>query len=280
MDSRNGQRKPDIEIKEIKQDSGWIEEHDRMISEWSDIAMCYRWLHDRSERRYSFLEHFMAIPVIILSTLTGTANFGIQSFIGSNNEYQKYANAVVGGVSILAGILATLNNFFKFAQLSESHRIASIGWSKFHRQLSTEVAIHPSSRMEFQDFLKICRVNLDRLIEQSPGIPRSILKDFENHFGKIRDIKKPDICNDLQHTPIFSDTEQHMRQLASDASLTLYNRPQIIDILTEKEKMLIDIVKRRTHKALEKCDGDNRNVNIVIDDMINEKDNGKGEGKL
>ena len=30
--------------------NGWTKEQERLMSEWSDIAMCYRWLHDRAEK--------------------------------------------------------------------------------------------------------------------------------------------------------------------------------------------------------------------------------------
>jgi hypothetical protein len=33
--------------------NGWTKEQERLMSEWSDIAMCYRWLHDRAEKYYN-----------------------------------------------------------------------------------------------------------------------------------------------------------------------------------------------------------------------------------
>jgi hypothetical protein len=51
----------------------------------------------------------MSIPIIVLSTLTGTANFAMDSFIPE--EKKQIASAVVGGVNIFAGILGTLMSF-------------------------------------------------------------------------------------------------------------------------------------------------------------------------
>ena len=63
--------------------------------------------------------HFQ-FTVIILSTLTGAANVGMDSFVAEENK--SLASAIVGGVNILAGIVSTLQNFLKVAELMEAHR--------------------------------------------------------------------------------------------------------------------------------------------------------------
>ena len=52
-----------------------------------------------------------SIPVIILSTLTGAANVGMDSFVAEENK--SIASAIVGGVNILAGIVSTLQKFLE-----------------------------------------------------------------------------------------------------------------------------------------------------------------------
>ena len=159
--------------------NGWTKEQEALMAEWSDKAGCYRWLHDRCEKKYSKLNMGITIPVIILSTLTGTANFALDGFIPADNQdMKKYAQAGIGAVSIFAGILTTLGNFLRYAQGSESHRVAGIAWGKFQRQIAVELAIHPNERLDSMDFLKIWRAELDRLIEQSPAIPDDVIKEF------------------------------------------------------------------------------------------------------
>ena len=58
-----------------KNDVEWTTEHEQILIEWADKAMCYRWLHSKSNALYSSLNAWYTIPVIIISTLTGTANF-------------------------------------------------------------------------------------------------------------------------------------------------------------------------------------------------------------
>ena len=47
----------------------WSDEIEEMLSEWGEIALCYAWLHNYSERKYKRKYHHMSIPIIVLSTL-------------------------------------------------------------------------------------------------------------------------------------------------------------------------------------------------------------------
>ena len=120
--------------------NGWSKEQDALMADWSDIAGCYRWMHDRAEKEYTQKNMLMTIPVIILSTITGTASVGISSIAGGDETIQKYMNFGIGGLSLVAGILTTLNNFLRYAQLSESNRVAAVSWGKFQRLIAVELA--------------------------------------------------------------------------------------------------------------------------------------------
>jgi hypothetical protein len=213
----------DKEEKPRKFLNGWTKEQERLMSEWSDIAMCYRWLHDHSEKIYHGKTLWINIPVIVLSTLGGTANFGIQS-IFSDDASKQLASFAIGGVSLLAGLLTTINNYLRYPQLEESNRVASIAWGKFQRLIAVELSLHPDERMDSMDFLKVCRSDLDRLIEQSPPIPPQAIRLFEFRFGSIKELKKPDICGALEHTRVYESSETRLKQAAVDAALLLRQR--------------------------------------------------------
>jgi len=182
----------------------WTSEQEELLAEWSEKATCYRWLHSRSEKSYRMKNYLFTIPVIILSTLTGTANFAMDSFVPQENK--QIAMAGVGSVNIFAGILSTLQNFLRYAELMESHRLSEVQWSKFGRNIAVELALEPKRRKPAHDFLKVCRAEYDRLIEQSPPIDDNIIKQFKRTFKKI-DIKKPDICNGLDKCKIYKPSK-------------------------------------------------------------------------
>ena len=211
------------------------------MAKWADIAACYRWLHDRCEKQYSRANMRMTVPVIILTTLTGTASVGLGQLVGDDRDNQKYAQFAIGGVSLVAGILTTLGNFFRYAQLSESNRVASIQWGKFQRQSAVELSLHPNDRIDSMDFLKFCRAELDRMIEQAPPIPDNIIAMFEKEFKDLPKLAKPDICHGIEHTAVFKDKKSRMQQIASEITMMMYHKKKLM-----REQVLPDLDARIT----------------------------------
>ena len=207
--------------------NGWTKEQEELMAGWSDIAACYRWMHDRCEKIMAKNNMMITVPVIILSTLTGSANFIMGSLLDGDPQGQKYAQIGIGGVSIFTGILTTLGNFFRYAQSSEAHRVASIAWGKFQRQLAVELALHPRERIDCMDFLKICRAELDRMIEQSPPIPDKVIDQFEKEFKDFKELKRPDIAHGMDHTKVFVDKDTRLKQIAADAAIMIKQKRKV-----------------------------------------------------
>ena len=185
--------------------SDWSKEQEKLLVEWSEKAQCYRWLHSHAERKYRKGNFYFTIPVIIMSTLTGTANFAVESYI--DKTHQDIAKMIIGSVNILAGILSTLQNFLKYAECNESHRNAGISWSKFGRNIKIELSLQRMRRKNASDFLKIYRAEYNRLIEQSPLIPDESLSQFKQHYKKNHggNFYQPDICSGLEKCDIIDE---------------------------------------------------------------------------
>lgn len=172
------------------------------MAEWADIASCYNWMHSRGEQLAANKNIMITVPVIILSTLSGSANF-ILSSLATSSTSQTYGQIIIGCVSIFTGVLTTLGNFFRYAQNSEANRGAAIAWGKLHRNISVELALHPEERIDSLQFVKTCRLELDRLIEQSPNLPPCIIEEFEEEFKDSPTLKRPDIAHGLEHTRVY-----------------------------------------------------------------------------
>lgn len=174
----------------------WGPEHERVLAEWGDKANCYNWLHTKCHEKFHELHIWYTVPVIVMSTLTGTANFA-QSKIPES--FQGYATMIIGAVNITAGIITTVQQFLKINELNEGHRVASIAWDKFYRRIKVELSKKPVERPKVVDFFKSASDEYDRLMETSPSIEPDILKRFEKTFARVfKDgFEKPEICNSL-----------------------------------------------------------------------------------
>jgi hypothetical protein len=114
--------------------------------------------------------------------------------------------------------------------------------------------MNPNERMDALDFLKICRADLDRLIEQSPPIPTEAIKVFEAKFGTIKELKKPDICGALEHTTVFNSSDLRLKQVAVDAAILLRQRRQTLNELLapQVQETIQKKVDERLHLVLKK----------------------------
>ena len=202
----------------------WTPEHEQILIEWADKAMCYRWLHSKSNNMYNTLNAWYTIPVIIISTLTGTANFAQERV---PLEYQHFFVMIVGGFNIMAGIITTIQQFLKITQLNESHRVSSIAWDKFYRNIKIELAKHPSERIEPKQMLKMSKEEFDRLIETSPNIPEKIVQQFKTNFfsqESFDKIIKPEICDILVPTSEYRNPWYNEDNQAKTINETIKNQ--------------------------------------------------------
>ena len=168
----------------------WLDSEVQLLKKWGEIADSYRLLHDRAFREFQIKSYGLTIPVIILSTLSGTASFSITSF---PQNLQSFVPMIVGGINIAVGIIQTVTQFLRVNELTESHRVASISYGKFCRNITTELSLPPNYRSyNGIDFIQMCRTEIDRLIEQSPIIPMNLLNIFDKTPG-FSGVTKPDV---------------------------------------------------------------------------------------
>ena len=224
----------------------WTPEHEGILIEWADKAMCYRWLHSKANAMYSRLNAWYTIPVIVISTLTGTANFA-QERVPIN--YQNFFVMIIGGFNILAGIISTIQQFLKITQLNEAHRVSSIAWDKFYRNIKIELAKHPIERIDVKQMIKMSKEEFDRLMETSPNIPEKIIQDFKNNFKSedvFEKIVKPEICDILVPTnyyrnPWFND-ENRVKQVGENIKLELEKQNKIKKTNEYNKKILSEFI--------------------------------------
>ena len=197
----------------------WTKDHEKILVDWGDKAMCYRWLHAKSHNIFNKVNAMFTIPVIIMSTLTGTANFAQERV---PLEYRGYYSMGVGLVNIIAGIITTIQQFLKISELNEAHRVSSISWDKFYRKIRVELAKPPQERQMVHDFLKSCTEEFDRLMETSPNIDKSVIGLFDKTFNDslnpekqrmFAQLKKPEICDALEsiEMSLFKEDETEKR---------------------------------------------------------------------
>ena len=203
------QEQPPVK-KDNKHTLSWTDQIESLLSGWADTAAVYKWLHDKSHRKYKRKNKFLAIPTMILSLVTGSLGIGLQGYVPP--EYMSIGQGALGGMGVFIGILQGLQTQFGFAQRSEKHSGSSLGWGKLQRNIQIELSIEREFRKDADSFVKVCRMEYDRLTEQSPPIPSDVLEMFKIIFKKQAEEKRknededlilPDICDSIKHTKVY-----------------------------------------------------------------------------
>ena len=145
------------------------------------------------------------LPIIIISTITGTANFAQGTF---PKDWEEYVPASIGAANLFAAILTTVMQFLKINERMEGHRVSSISYGKLSRNIRLELSLPINERAhDGASMVDLCNTEYDRLIEQSPAIPGDILKEFDRKFSKISNFFKPEI-NSIAPIEPFSTVKE------------------------------------------------------------------------
>ena len=182
-------------------DISWSNALEELVASEGEKCRGLAWINQKSETYYSHRANAIAIPVIILSTLAGTASVGSSSLFGNET---MISSVIIGLVSIGVGILNTISSYFSWARKAEAHRIAFLQYGKLFSIIRVEMSLPRSERQEPEAILKQIRDGMERLAETTPSPPQSILDEFNKHFkDEDKSISRPVEVNGLQKIKIY-----------------------------------------------------------------------------
>ena len=212
-----------------------------MLKQWADKAQCYQWMHNRSRQIYQSKNAWYTIPVIIISTITGTANFAQERF---SDEIKQYVVISIGTLSIIAGIITTIYQFLKISEINEGHRVALLSWGKFHRHIETELRRHPLDRTGASEMIKFSKEEYNRLVEISPFIPKKVLKEFNKKFKKNKELTKPEIGNVINSMDIYKMNTDDRQKMIDELNENIISKNNALLKKEQKIETQIDKFKK------------------------------------
>jgi hypothetical protein len=171
----------------------WHPQQEKILKAWGEAAACYRYMHYQAYCSYKNLSMKFTIPLIIVSTVTGTANFAQETFPPS---VQPFVPSAIGGLNLITAIATTIMQFLKINELMEGHRVASVQYGKISRTIRLELTLPLSERtLNGTNMIENMRAEYDRLIEQSPNVPKKMIDAFEREFPDDNAFFKPEIMH-------------------------------------------------------------------------------------
>ena len=228
----------------------WHPQQEKILKAWGEAAACYWYMHYQAYCSYKNLSMKFTIPLIIVSTVTGTANFAQETFPPS---VQPFVPSAIGGLNLITAIATTIMQFLKINELMEGHRVASVQYGKISRTIRLELTLPLSERtLNGTNMIENMRTEYDRLIEQSPNVPKKMIDAFEREFPDDNAFFKPEIMHIQPITPFKAIQENK--------------------VITKLKDAVGGVAKRELKKELDEIRGVKKTVKADIERIQERKD--------
>ncbi len=173
----------------------WNEALEEILRKEGEQAEALFWMHNQASVLATRYNDFIQIPAIITATVTG--------FLSATSDLVPPVG--IGALSVVVGVLGTINSYYKFSQRAEGHRITSLWYMKTYKQIECQLALPVVQRANAEIFLRSLRDEMSRVSETAPVIPEAIIKKFKEHF-KDGTTSVPIIANGLDAIKIWKPT--------------------------------------------------------------------------
>lgn len=249
------------EKKDTPKSKAWHIQQEKILKDWGESSSCYRYMHFKAYQKYKSTSMAFTLPIIIISTLTGTANFAQETF---PEDWRSVVPLGIGGLNLIAAIMTTVLQFLKANELMEGHRVASISYGKLSRTIKLELALPIYERsLGGMDMIDRCRTEYDRLIEQSPPVPKDVLKKFDQKFPsdkekftrpEISEIEEIELFDSVKETKAVANVASMFKKKMSDANV--FTKKLMGFQPTEEKSKELSMLKKKnlvTSTPFEEC---------------------------
>jgi hypothetical protein len=167
-----------IIISDLSKNNDWNKENENIVIEWIDVAFCYKWLSHVCSENYIFYNNCYSIPIIIVSTVTGS------TLISSYNNGNSYFFLVTGILNIFVGILSSLKIYYNVPELKENYKNSYITWLDIENSLNLEISRNSNERVNASQFINTYKVIIENSINKTPFINDIIITKYKNMIIK------------------------------------------------------------------------------------------------
>jgi hypothetical protein len=148
-----------------------------LVTDWFRRARESQRVHYECSNYYNRLNYILGIPTIALSAAVGTAVFASFDKVAGGT-----AKVVLGLVSILAAVLASLQTFLSFAERANRHRVTGSKYGAVRRALEYLKTFPPSDPEELRRQVEKIKQEMDGLAENAPHVPSRLKRKIDDEL--------------------------------------------------------------------------------------------------
>lgn len=218
----------------------WTENQEQLLVGWAEKASGYVWLHNRGTQYFKKRNRYISIPAVFFAYAAGSS-----AFLLTDEIDLFYIKAFIGVASIISGLFSTFQEMFMYKEESERHRIAALRFSSFFRDISSEMSIRGIKRTDPNQYITLKRIEFDRILEQSPDVPRVIIDEFNLAFEDV-EVHKPDVTIGLQTIlPYHGETRRDTEASGDEQTPTTVTPTTVTPTLSEPLQTPMKLFRRK-----------------------------------
>ena len=137
----------------------WTDRVLSLLRDWQRRAAISQEAHYARATRLADFNIWFGVPVVALATFVGTSVFATLQ-----EDVAIELRIVVGSISVLAAVLASLQTFLRFQERAEKHRASAELWAALRREIDEMLALHPeylAERSDPKEYLDDLRRRMD-----------------------------------------------------------------------------------------------------------------------
>lgn len=154
-----------------------------LLRNWQHRAALSQEAHYARATRLGTFNIWLGVPVVALTTFVATSVFATLT-----EDVRIELRILVGTISALAAVLASLQTFLRFQERAEKHRASAELWASIRREIDEMLALHPdylAERSDPKEYLDDLRRRMDEVSAQSLEIGEGYLAYAQDKLGEL-----------------------------------------------------------------------------------------------
>ena len=148
--------------------SPWSKAVMQRLFDWECRCAAAEEVHFDVAEQLSRRNLFLGIPVVVLSAIVGTSLFASVSGDG----VAVWIRIAAGTVSLIAGVLASIQTFLRFGARAEQHRVAAERWAAVKREIEKVRALPAEQVGDANELLDDIKTRMDQAADKAPAMPK------------------------------------------------------------------------------------------------------------
>ena len=200
----------------------------KILKTWELETNANHLLHEKSSEYYSRMNLYFMLPIMILSSSTGTLG-------ALNVDKSQFMN--VNGINIISvfiaifgfvtAILTTIHNLLNIQKLEANHNYHAVEYSKISKEIKLHIFLSDTDMKVYSnmaEYIKQCKQKIDKLIESAPMIPYHVENSLDSKLKELRDSHSGEIDELITLVTRNSDEivlEDMQKSITSDVKITV-----------------------------------------------------------